>query len=123
MKNIIIQEVLMDPQIGEKYASLQVLLKSQVVKAKPYYFALYSYSSNIYSERYVEDISVKIFNFWIGISKDRDEVYDKVNVIYQINGGWIYNLSDFELKTRIRDNNKIFSENNIKISSWFPQIQ
>ena len=71
-----------------------------------------------YSQVYFDDISVKRFNFRIGISNDRDEVYDKVNVIYQIIGG-TYSLSDFELKTRIRDNNKIFSENNIKISSLF----
>ena len=104
----------------QKVCIITASIKKPSKYSDPYYFILYSYSTDQYSEGYVDDISIKRINFRIGISNDRDEVNDRVNVIYQIYGDkQTYNLSDFELKTRIRDNNKIYCENNIKISSFF----
>ena len=94
-------------------------IKKLCSNSEQYYFTLYTYSVHDYNEAYVDDISVRRINFRIEINNDRDEVYDKVNVVYQINGGKeAYNLSDFELKTIIRDNDKIFCENK-KISSFY----
>ena len=43
-------------------------------------------------------------DFIIGLNNDRDEVYDDVNVVYRIYVNQeTYNLSDFELKTIIKD--------------------
>ena len=87
-----------------------------------YYFAMYTLANTQTGDVYVDDITVRRINFRIGINNDRDEAYDKVNVVYQINANPDnYTLSDFELTTRIKDNNnKIFCENkNIKISSLF----
>ena len=63
-------------------------------------------------------------NFRIGINNDRDEVYDKVNVVYQINGDKEdYNLTDFVLTTRIKDDNNVFFTKNVKMSSFFLLIR
>ena len=62
-----------------------------------YYFGLYSPAlKNSSGEIFVDDISIRRINFKIGINNDRDEVYDNINVVFQINGyKENYNLSDF----------------------------
>ena len=70
-------------------------------------------------EIYVDDISLKKINFTITIKNDRDEVYDTLNVIYRIIGKEDYNLNDFDLITRIKDNKTTFYEEKTKISSLF----
>ena len=76
---------------------------------------------NSTGEIFVDYVSVRRINFRIGINNDRDEVYDKVNVVYQINGDKEnYNLSDFELITRIKDNNnKTYYNKDTEITSFF----
>ena len=70
-------------------------------------------------EIFIDDISVKKINFRIAINNDRDEVYDTINIVYQIIGKEDYNLTDFELITKIKDNKTTFYDKNIKISSLF----
>ena len=104
----------------KKVCVITAAIKKPVSDSDPYYFVIYSYSAKQNAEGYVDDISMKRINFFIGINNDRDEVYDKINVVYQINGNKEnYNISDFELKTRIKDDKKIFKEYNIKITSLF----
>ena len=59
---------------------------------------------------YVDDVSVKKISFRIAINNDRDEVYDTLNVAYQLIGKENYNLNDFDLITRIKDNKKTYYE-------------
>ena len=86
-----------------------------------YYFGLYSPAlKNSSGEIFVDDISIRRINFKIGINNDRDEVYDNINVVFQINGyKENYNLSDFELITRIKDDTKTYYDNKIEIDSFF----
>ena len=87
-----------------------------------YYFGFYSLAQkHSFGDIYVDDISLRRINFRIGINNDRDEVYDKVNVVYQINGyKGNYNLTDFELTTNIKDDtNKSDYNEKIKIPSLF----
>ena len=85
-----------------------------------YYFGMYTLGNTQTGDVYVDDISVRRINFRIAINNDRDEAYDKVNVVYQINANQDnYTLSDFDLVTRIKDNNKKYYEKKIKISSFF----
>ena len=75
----------------------------------------------IVSEIYIDDIPLRRIDFRIGINNDRDEVYDKVNIIYQINGyEGNYNLTDFELTTNIKDDTtKIYYNENKKFLLYF----
>ena len=88
-----------------------------------YQCALYSSKQlDSVGDIYVDDVSVRRINFRIGISNDRDEVYDNVNVVYQINGYKDnYNLNDFELTTKIKDNNtnKVYYNKETEIGSFF----
>ena len=86
-----------------------------------YYLDLYSVEkNNSIGEIFVDDVSVRRINFRIAINNDRDEVYDDINVVYQINGlKENYNLSDFELITRIKDNNIIYYDKITEITSFF----
>lgn len=70
-----------------------------------YYFGFYSFAQkDSVGDIYIDDISVRRINFRIGINNERDEVYDKVNFVYQINGcKENYNLSDYELIIKIKD--------------------
>ena len=89
--------------------------------SEKYYFGLYTGPQReTVGEVFVDDVSVRRVNFRITISNDRDEVYDKVNVVYQINGHKDnYNLSDFELITKIKDNNnKIYYNKKTDITSF-----
>ena len=104
----------------KKVCMITGAFKKPVSDSDPYYLFIYSYSAKEYAEGYVDDISMKRINFLVGINNDRDEVYDNVRIVYQINGNKeYYNINDFELKTRIKDNKKIFKEYNIKITSLF----
>ena len=52
-------------------------------------YILYLFSignNNSTWEIFIDDVSVRRINFRIAINNDRDEVYDYINVIYQING-------------------------------------
>ena len=52
-----------------------------------YTFILYSSAQKeTAGDIFVDDVSVRRINFRIAINNDRDEVYDNVNVVYQING-------------------------------------
>ena len=81
-----------------------------------YYFSVFSYAQpEPEGEIFIDEISVRRINFRITINNDRDEIYDIVNVVYQINGDKEnYNLSDFELTTIIKDSKKIFYNEKIK---------
>ena len=104
----------------KKVCIITSAIKKPVSDSDPYYFVTYSYPTTEYREGYIDDISIKRINFVVGVNNDRDEVYDEVNVIYQINGNEEdYNLIDFELKAKIKDDSKIYYDNNIKISSLF----
>ena len=132
---IIIQEVTMDLLNGKKYVLKQELLSFQyfdeimetkekikklTVDSEPYRFGIYIYPSDDDSEGYIDDISIERSDFIIGINNDRDEVYNDVNVVYRIYvSKETYNLSDFELKTRIKDDSGIFTEKTIKIPSFY----
>ena len=94
-------------------------IKKLGINQVPYTLSIYIYPSIENSEGYIDDISLTRFNFKIGINNDRDEVYDKVIVSYRIYANKeTYNFTDFEIKTRIKDDNKIFVEKSIKISSF-----
>ena len=73
---------------------------------------------------FIDDISIYRINdlLKIVINNDRDEVYDIVNIVYKIdtNRG-NYKLTDWILKTRIKDNNKIVYETKKEVinSSFF----
>ena len=74
-------------------------IKKPAFNSEPYLFVIRGYK-NKENSGYIDDISMERINFRIGINNDRDEVYDKVNVVYQINGDKEdYNLTDFELTT------------------------
>ena len=80
---------------------------------------IYIFPSVENSESYIDDISIERSSFIIGLNNERDEVYDNVNVVYRIYANKeLYNLSDFELKTRIKDEDITIFEKNIKISSF-----
>ena len=72
------------------------IIKNPNNKSYNYYFDLYSVpQKDLVGEIFVDE--VRRINFRIGINNDRDEVYDNVNVVYQINGHKDnYNLTDFE---------------------------
>ena len=88
-----------------------------------YFFGVYTYESNHSNgEVFVDDISIyKINNFLrITINNDRDEVYENVNIVYEIDTSKGYKLSDWNLITRIKDNNKNIHETKIdNINSSF----
>ena len=96
------------------------VIKKPAVNSDPYWFSIYIYPSVENSEGFIDDVSIERSNFIIGINNDRDEVYDNVNVVYRIYANKeTYNLSDFELITRIRDENNItYTEKRIKIHSF-----
>ena len=86
-----------------------------------YYFGLYSSpQKETGGDIYIDDVSLRRINFRIGINNDRDEVYDDVNVVYQINGHKDnYNLTDFKLTTIIKDNNnKVYYNKETEITSF-----
>ena len=72
---------------------------------------------NTSGEVFLDDISIYRVNEFINISinNDRDEIYDKINFVYEIdvNKG-NYTLKDWNLIIRIKDNNKIINEERIK---------
>ena len=106
----------------KKACHITGIIKKLNNKTNDYYFGLYSVEkNNSTGEIFVDDVSVRRINFRIAINNDRDEVYDKVNVVYQINGDKEnYNLSDFELITRIKDNNnKTYYDKKTEITSFF----
>ena len=86
-----------------------------------YYFGLYTPAQNeTLGEIFVDDVSVRRINFRIAINNDRDEVYDDINIVYQINGyKENYNLSDFKLITKIKDNTKTYYDKKNEIASFF----
>ena len=96
------------------------VIKKLAVNSDPYWFGIYIYPSVENSEGFIDDISIERSYFIIGINNDHDEVNDNVNVVYRIYANKeTYNLSDFELITRIRDENNItFTEKKIKIPSF-----
>ena len=53
----------------------------------------------------------------VALNNDRDEVYDIINVVYLINRTEL-NLNDWNLITRIKDDQKIFYEKNENIPSF-----
>ena len=76
-----------------------------------FYLGLFTIASPEEGEIFVDDVSAKRINFAIGINNDRDEVYDIIYVTYQINGNKEnYNLTDFDLTTKIIDKNKKYYE-------------
>ena len=105
----------------KKACHLTGIIKRPNNNLDSYYFGLYSVAhKDPTGEIFVDDVSVRRINFRIGINNDRDEVYDNVNIVYQINGYKDnYNLSDFELTTRIKDNTKIYYNEKIEITSFF----
>ena len=87
-----------------------------------YFVGFYTHSQKESGgEVFIDDISVNRIYFRIGINNDRDEVFDNLNVVYQINeNSDDYNLNDFDLITRIKDNNiKLIYEKKINITSLF----
>ena len=91
--------------------------------SEKYSFGLLTTADNSTNgEVFVDDISVYRINKFIkiAINNNRDEPYDTVNVIYEIENKGNYTINDFCLKTRIKDNNKIVYESEIEhISSTF----
>ena len=83
-------------------------------------------SNNTKGEIFIDDISIYRINDYmnIAINNDRDEVYDKVNLVYELDikkGN--YTLKDWNLYIRIKDNNIIINEKKIKsIKSSFSTI-
>ena len=73
--------------------------------------------NNTNGEVFVDDISIyRIDDFIkIAINNNRDEVHDKVNVIYEIENKGNYTINDFYLITRINDNNKNVYEKKMNI--------
>ena len=93
----------------KKVCYITGIIKNPNNSSSRYYFSLFSMDHNeTDADIFVDDVSVRRINFRIAINNDREEVYDDINVVYQINGEEIYNLNDFELITRIKDNNKIY---------------
>ena len=98
------------------------IIKNATNTSNKYQCALYSSKQlDSVGDIYVDDVSVRRLNFRIGISNDRDEVFDYVNVVYEINGYKDnYNLKDFELTTKIKDNNtNVYYNKKTDISSLF----
>ena len=97
----------------------KVCLVSGIIK-KPsgdldrYLFGAYTLEQeNPTGEVFIDDISIYRINdlLKIVINNDRDEVYDNVNIVYKIDTSrGNYKLSDWILKTRIKDNNDIIYE-------------
>ena len=77
-------------------------------------------------EVFIDDISIYRINDCINITinNDRDEVYDKVNLVYSLNvirGN--YALNDWNLIIRIKDNSQVINEKKIEsIKSSFSTI-
>ena len=95
------------------------VIKKPGINSDPYLLFIYIFPSVENSEAYIDDISIERSSFIIGLNNERDEVYDNVNVVYRIYANKeLYNLSDFELKTRIKDEDITIFEKNIKISSF-----
>ena len=98
-------------------------IKSIKDQFEKYLLGVYTHpqENNDNSEVFVDDITVYRIPevLTITISNDRDKVYDNVNIVYQINTTRInYTLNDWELITRIKDNNKtIYEAKNDKITS------
>ena len=92
-----------------------------------YIFGVYTHTqeNNENSEVFVDDVSLSLMPemFQITINNDRDEVYDNLNIVYQINttkGNYLnHTLNDWIITTKIKDdNNNTIYENKInKIDS------
>ena len=94
-------------------------IKKLANNSDPYLFSIYIYPSANMIEGYIDDISIERSNFIIGINNDLDEVYDNVNIVYRIYGDKeTYNLNDFEIITRIKDDDSIYTEKKVKITSF-----
>ena len=83
-----------------------------------YFIGLYTHPlKESAGEVFVDDISVNKIFFRIGINNDRDEVFDNVNVVFQINGNAEdYNLNDLDLNTKIKDSDTVLYEGKINVS-------
>ena len=106
----------------KKACHITGIIKKPNNDSDKYYFGLYSPAQKeTVGEIFVDDVSLRRINFRIGIDNDRDEIYDNNNVVYRINGyKENYNLSDFELTTKIKDNNnKTYYDKETKITSFF----
>ena len=105
----------------KKHCRLTGIIEKRNSDSDQYYFGLYSMAQkDTGGDIYVDDVSLRRINFRIGINNDRDEVYDDVNVVYQINGHKDnYNLTDFKLTTIIKDNNKVYYNKETEITSFF----
>jgi len=90
-----------------------------------YVFGAFTFEENkTNGEVFIDDISIyRIDDFLkITISNDRDEVYDNINIVYEIDTDkGNYSLSDWNLITRIKDGNINIYEtrNDCIISSFF----
>jgi len=93
--------------------------------SEKYVFGAFTYEENkTNGEVFIDDISIyRIDDFLkIIISNNRDEVYDTINMVYQIDTDkGNYSLSDWNLTTRIKDDNLIIYEtiNDYINSSFF----
>ena len=103
----------------------QVCFTTGIIKrpnnnTRSYYLGIYTIAEiGTGGEVYIDDITLKRINFRIAINNDRDEVYDTLNVVYNIIGKEDYNLNDFDLITIIKDNKTTFYNKTTKISSFF----
>ena len=85
------------------------------LKTGKYSLGFVTFAQEGQGEIFLDDISIyRIDEFLLlGINNDRDEVFDTINIVYQINttrGN--YSLSDWELTIKIKDNkNHIYYEN------------
>ena len=106
----------------QKYCFITDIIKKPINNNAPYFLGIVTYELNYTGgEVYVDDISVKRINFRMSINNDRDEVFDTVNAVYQsiLGNKEDFDLKDFNLIIKIRDNNKILKEEKISISSLF----
>ena len=73
-----------------------------------YNFALFTYPQNEIGHVYIDDVSIyRIHDLLkIGINNDRDEVYNVLNAVYDINTTkGSYHTNNWEITTRIKDDN------------------
>ena len=100
------------------------VIKKPGINSDPYLLIIYIYPSVENSEAYIDDISIERSSFIIGLNNERDEVYDNANVVYRIYvNKEVYNLNDFELKTRIKDKDIIIFEKISKVLLFLLLIQ